>query len=101
MSKAKHNELPTVAPAQNVATVEASPQILTAIVEVGYQPTISEPSGQDDLVRLDLGRVERDVMAKIKAMRRKYVSMDERRQNGKQVQTNADAVLKLLEDLPI
>lgn len=71
----------------------------SVIVEVPFTTELgSKRDYQDDSSRLDLGKISKDQLRKVKAWRRGLVNRDASLKNGRAVKSNRDAVLWVIDN---
>lgn len=90
-----------MAPTKDVADTreKATAKIMEAAVSVEYQPEAVAADYRDEQRTATIQGADLEFWRTVWAIRRAYVSMGRTRRNGKQIETNADAIIKLVEDV--
>lgn len=70
-------------------------------VEMPYLPKVVGINYQDESHRVDLGKLTREQLRKVKALRRGLVARGDRLADGREVKSNRDALLWAIDSLMI
>lgn len=101
------NSLPKPSAAQSPQSTakpeSVSPQITiqTISVEMPFIAKTNQVDYQDESHRVDLGRLTREQLKKVKALRRGLVARGDHLADGREIKSNRDALLWAIESLPV